>query len=244
MDNYATYFNEWKGEKLVGHAPVNASFYAEKAAKRIYEFNSSMKLIMILRNPIERAYSHYWYCHRNGLEDESFEEALEREEALLKLDKKREEQCLYYMSHGFYYEQLIEYLKFFNRSQLLILYYDDFKKNPEKTLKEIYDFFGLEEIRNEGINRKYNVASMPKFRIIHKLIYKDNIIKDAYKRVVPERFREYARRTIIGNILKKNLAPFEYVPMKEETREFLQNIFRGPNKELEELLGKDFSNWK
>ena len=245
IDNYKKCFSGWKGEKIIGHAPVNTSFYAEKAAKRIYEFNKAMKLIMILRNPIDRAYSHYWYCRRNCLEDsKSFEKALERELQMLQKDEIIPLSCVYYISHGFYYKQINKYLEYFDRNQLLILYYDDFKRDPDEILREIYSFLGLEEISQKEVYGKYNVASMPKFRFIHELIFKDNIIKDIYKRIVSEKFRQYAKRTIVDKMLKRNLAPFEYPPMKEETRAFLQNIFREPNRKLTELLGRDFSNWK
>ena len=246
VEYYKKFFKGWKGEKLVGHAPVNTLFYAKKAAKRIYDFNREMKLIVIFRNPIDRAYSHYWYCKRNCLEDGlTFEEAIERELELLKQNNELEElQCVYYLSHGLYYDQIKEYLKYFPQDQMLFLLYEDMKKDLKSTLKRVYSFLGIKDYFSEDLlSKKYNVASMPRIKILQKIIYKDNIIKDLYKSLIPETLRFFLKEKLISPLVSKNLQKFQYEPMKPSTRKFLQNFFKEHNEKLHKLIGIDISQW-
>ena len=77
------------------------------------------------------AYSAYNYFVSYGLERLSFEEALKREEYVLKRGTFQERSDFTYVSHGFYYMQLLNFLEYFNRKQLLILLFDDLKANLE-----------------------------------------------------------------------------------------------------------------
>ena len=243
LDYYKKQFDGWKGETMVGLAPVNTFFYAEKAAPRLYEYNPSMKLILILRNPIDRAYSHYWYCRRNALESTSFESAMTRELQLIESGCREEMPCVYYISHGFYYEQLEVYLKYFPLDKFLILFYDELKSNPRAVMQRIYLYLGIEETYINGIGRKHNVASIPRIASLHKLVYQQNPLKRIYKSILPENLQQYAQRTLVSRLLKKNLIPTQYPPMKSKTREMLVEIFKGPNRKLSNLLGRDFSHW-
>ena len=106
---YENYFESWQGEKFAGNGPVNLLYFSDQSAKQIYKFNTSMKLIAILRNPIDRAYSAYWYFVRNGFEKESFESALEREKEILKYSNFEQKANFTYISHGYYHQQLIPF---------------------------------------------------------------------------------------------------------------------------------------
>ncbi len=243
---YKKFFKDWKGEKLVGHAPVNTLFYAKKAAKRIYDFNREMKLIVIFRNPIDRAYSHYWYCKRNCLEDAlTFEEVIERELELLKQNKELGElQCVYYLSHGLYYDQIKEYLKYFPQDQMLFLLYEDMKKDLKSILKKVYSFLGIKDYFPEDLlSKKYNVASVLKIKILQKIIYRDNVVKDLYKSLVPETVRFFLKEKLIAPLISKNLQKIQYEPMKPSTRKFWQKFFKKPNKKLHELTRIDIAQW-
>lgn len=245
IDYYKTYFSGWNGEKCVGHAPVNTSFCAEKAAPRLFSFNPDIRLIMILRNPIDRAYSHYYYCRRNCLEDmDTFEAVIQRELDMIARGDHEYRSCHFYISHGFYYAQLRAYFEYFDRNQLLILYYEDFKHSPESTLLSIHSFLKVEAIKIEELDKKHNPASAPKYKFIQKVVFKDNLLKSIYKRIIPDSIQISARRYIIDPLMKKNLKRIKYEPIQPETRELLRQIFKQPNEELARLLKRDFSDWQ
>jgi len=242
---FMKYYDNWKGQKYAGNAPVNTLYFAETTSKRIYDFNPSIKLIAILRNPIERLYSAYWFFVRCGLETESFESALKREVYLLKHGKFKELSDLTYVSHGFYYRQLMNFYKHFDKKQFLILLYDDFKIDPPQTLKSIYNFLEVKEyVDNDLVNKKYNVSSKAKIQSIHNFIFRDHFIKHIYKRALPEGIRYKVRINFIKKILKINLEKFNYPPIDSSTKKYLLKIFEEHNNKLQSLLGRELNSWQ
>lgn len=242
---YVRYFDNWQGQEYAGNAPVNLLYFAEETSKRIYAFNPSMKLIAILRNPVQRAYSAYWYFVRCGLETESFESALKREERMLEHGNFYELMNFTYVSHGLYYHQLVHFLRHFGREQLLILLYDDFKNNPSETLRHIYAFLEVKEyFQSDCLNKQYNVSSRPKKQGIHNFIYRDHPVKKIYKKMLPGSFRYKVRMRLIRPILRGNLVPFNYPPMKAPTKQYLARILEESNDKLQKLLRRDLSHWQ
>jgi len=138
-----------------------------RVPERVYYHFPKVKLIALLRNPIDRAYSHYNGRLRNGYENLSFEEAIEKEEERLKgeIDKIKtiddyysyNHQNFSYLSRGIYYEQIKQWLKFFPRKQLLIICSEEFFSNPSATYKRVIAHLGLRDFSLNEFNH-YNEA--------------------------------------------------------------------------------------
>ena len=123
-------------------------------AERIYKMMPEIKLIILLRNPVDRAVSHFNMMQRKGFETSmSFAAALEKEEERLQPEYEKFHTCPYYKSHnhqhhsyvsrGMYSEQLKRYFRYFDRNQLLILKSEDFFSNPVEVLQKIFKFLGV-----------------------------------------------------------------------------------------------------
>lgn len=128
-------------------------FFHPYAAKRIKETLPDVKLILVLRDPIERAYSHYNHIKRLNREPLSFEEAIEKEEQRItpdieklakdefyKADQRRDYS---YLTRGYYAKQLKEWFKHFPKEQLLIVQSEEFYKNTPRVYNEIVEYLGL-----------------------------------------------------------------------------------------------------
>ena len=128
-------------------------FFHPYAAKRIKETLPQIKLILVLRDPIERAYSHYNHIKRLNREPLSFEEAIEKEQERItpdieklakdefyKADQRRDYS---YLTRGYYAKQLKEWFKHFPKEQLLIVQSEEFYKNTPKVYNEIVEYLGL-----------------------------------------------------------------------------------------------------
>ena len=126
--------------KKTGEASPNY-LYSEKAPAELKKDLADVKLLVLLRNPIERAYSEY-NMHVRQLKRKdfpaSFEEALSNDN--LSLEGSR-----LYLIRGLYAERIKNWLKYFNRDQFLFIKSEDFFKDPKKTLNDVYEFLEIEK---------------------------------------------------------------------------------------------------
>jgi len=126
--------------------------YHPLCAERIFNLLPAGKLIAILRNPTERAISHYFMNKRKGHETLPMLEAFQREEheSPARAPKKKEYRSDYlllrddYTSRGLYAEQLQRYLKFFPSQQILLLSSEEFFKNPHTSLRQAFEFLDVD----------------------------------------------------------------------------------------------------
>ncbi|MEM4245615.1 MAG: sulfotransferase [Candidatus Nanoarchaeia archaeon] len=122
-------------------------FWNPLAAERIKKLLPDVKLIALLRNPIDRAYSNYHTAVRIGAEKASFEEQIQKELALQNEDNKENFARFIrqpsYLAKSIYADQLEIWFKLFNHSQILIITTEDLEKNPTKTLNQVFQFLNL-----------------------------------------------------------------------------------------------------
>ena len=146
----------------VGEASPQYLFHPFAPA-RVHAFDPHMKLIAVLRDPVDRAYSQYQMQLRWGFESGSFEEALDREEAELdaELAKFQDDPPVYstlvnrisYVARGRYAEQLERWLELFPREQLLVFLSDDLSEDPERAMSRVARFLEIPERRAESYPR-------------------------------------------------------------------------------------------
>lgn len=145
---------------ITGEASTNYIFHP-LAAKRTYSVLPDAKIILLLRNPIDRAYSS-WAMHvRRGTEKLSFEEAIKQEEERIAGEEQKILENEYYdsfklmhysyLKRGIYIEQIKKWMKLFPKNRFLIIKTEDFKLNTKKTMSEIFDFL---EVPNFDVNQK------------------------------------------------------------------------------------------
>lgn len=167
---HSTFFSGVKNEKAIGE--ISTSYiYGEHVPARIHDYNSELKFIIILRDPIDRAFSNYWHSKVNGFENLDFYEAiLIEDERLSQLsDELKEIAPFAYVGRSHYLKQFKNYLKYFRKEQFLILLFEDLIKNPLKELKEISSFLKVDEnFKYKMINNKPNKSKPeheePEFR--------------------------------------------------------------------------------
>lgn len=128
------------------------------AAKRIAAALPDVRLVFLLRNPVDRAFSNYRWSKQNGFENESFETALELEDArerMLSADLRYSRPHAYF-SRGLYAQQLTVYFGLFPRESILCLRFEEILRDPENLLLQVYKFLNLPE-GNCGLGRMRKV---------------------------------------------------------------------------------------
>lgn len=139
----AMFIDEYEeGVTPTGEASPTYCFYPA-AMRRIFEYDPEMKLIMLLRDPVRRAVSHYWWEVRMTNEKRSIEEALMADdEPTLKLSRRV---MFWYRMWGQYPELLSRTLSYFRPQRLLIVQFEMFKSFPQETMNRVTDFIGTPE---------------------------------------------------------------------------------------------------
>jgi len=139
-----------------------------------------------------------------------------------------------YVEAGMYSEQVNRYIEIFPESQRRIYVFDDFAKNPEATMKDLFRFVGVTELTDIDFSKKYNHSFIPKNKIIGKL---NNMkrTKDWLKSLLPTSVKGKFKRTFYTD---KDLPK-----LKLEERKFLQDIFQEDVMKLSQLVKRDLSYW-
>jgi hypothetical protein len=234
LEDYQALFAGVSGEKAIGEATVTY-LHDPEAASRIRHYVPEAKLIAVLRNPVERAYSAYLRKVLTGREPLGFSEALEEEEERI---HNNWHAMWHHKSRGFYHEQLSRYYELFDQDQIKVYLYEDLKEDPLGTTQSIFRFLGVDDTFVPDTSVKYDdVPGVPRSHALHTFVGKPNPLKSALKPFVPRGLR----RRISANLHKGNLkgAP----PMDEEIREELTEAYREDITKLQRLIGRDLSGW-
>jgi hypothetical protein len=144
------YCNRWFAEVpevalAIGERSSQYLFGGSTVAARINDLLPDVKILFVLRNPIERAWANYRFTVLEGLEDQPFAEALaaEPDRTTKAVGIWKEIQPHAYIGRGFYGEQLAGYLEFFDKSNILVLKSEDLAANTEHSLTSVYSFLGV-----------------------------------------------------------------------------------------------------
>ena len=207
--------------------------------ERIYKtIGSYIKILFILRNPVDRAYSHFLMNVRNQIETLPFKKALDIETKRLSNCTVEELKYFSYIERGLYAKQLKNYLAYFKENNIKIVLFEDlFGKEQQQKLAEIQNFIGVSYQSLETDFKKFQ-AGLPRFPFLGKLLTTNNKRLATFRKnmPLPPVLRQYLRKLM----LKKpdNLS-------NETKRDIFQRYFLEDTKELSSLLQKDMIEyWK
>ena len=199
--------------------------------------DADTKIIIMLRNPIDRAFSGYNHVKRyNLVENLSFENALELSEDRYHTNVNITPASRY-KNIGLYYEMVKKFMKEFNES-LHIIIYDDFISEPQKELDKVCSFLSINQIQF-NVNSKYMVGGWQwKSPFLKKFFLSKGIIKKLFRFLFPfSSLRAFLKKNIIRNQTSK-------VPMmKKATREHLLEYYYNDIVKLSKLLSLDLNKW-
>lgn len=154
---YNAHFNDKRQTEIGGEITPFYLFHKE-AAKRIYDYNKEMKIIILLRNPIERAISHYFHAKKRGFEKLDLQQALEIEDERLAMGDSYSYQKHTYLSRSLYIEQIKRYESLFKPENILIMKSEDLFEKPVKSIEMTREFLGLERKTVSGAAKLENVG--------------------------------------------------------------------------------------
>jgi hypothetical protein len=229
-DQYDKLFKNVKDEKAIGEI-TNSYLYSQEAARNIFTRFPDAKVIMMLRNPIDRAFSHYLMDLRIGYETNDFMTALKKD---MVRDPKGWGISNLYVEIGMYAEQVKRFIEIFPERQRRIYLFDDFKKDAGAVVKDMFTFLGVDPNVDIDYSQKFNPSFIPKNKLIGKLNTQKKI-KDWLKGVLPKSVKSKFKKTFYTDKDLPKITPAE--------RKFLADIFRNDVMKLGKLLNRDLSKW-
>lgn len=202
-------------------------------AKQYFKDYRKIKIIIILRNPVERAFSQYSWRRRDGREPLSFESAIEKEQ-----ERKNKSYSFdyFYIDRSYYYDAVKAYKENFDR--VAVFFYEDLKQNPKQLISELFDFLKIDKNIQLSLPKDFNKSYFPRFPFINRMITSENKLKFWMWNKLPVSCRYRIKRWVQSVNAKET-----EVQVNPDTRKLLQSKFKGDIEKLQGLLNCDLSSW-
>ncbi|MBN1257432.1 MAG: sulfotransferase [Planctomycetes bacterium] len=219
---YESFFDTDK--KIVGETS-GLYYYFPYCPERIYRYNPELKLIFCLRNPIDRAFSDYLHEVRKGHECLSFEQALLIED--IRLSKGWWYQKSFgYLAKGRYHEHLERFYDLFPRENILVVFFDDLRSEPESFYQKIFAFLGVSTIDLVNPSLHLNQQKKLLFSPFAKVLQNSKFLK-----------HRWLQHLYAFNHRKSKIS------VDSTTRQLLQTKLIPEIEQLSKLTGRDLDNW-
>ena len=207
----------------------------EEVIPEIRRILGDIKIVIILRNPVDRAYSHYSFFARDTRDSRTFEEAIEQELS----NRDSLVRPLHYVEMGYYADQVLAYLN--NFSSVKVVLFDDFVNDQAQTMSEIYEFLGVDPSKGASLGGAYNASGMPKCKWLQQLFFKPTPFKMKIREFLVQRIiQEEVFARFMEKARSKNL---KKVPLSDDMRERLYRLYRPDIERLQSILHRDLSAW-
>lgn len=222
---YEQCFSGYDGEPAVGEATV--AYLADPVAPgRIYELLPEVKFIIVLREPVSRAVSHYWWRMNNNTETRTLDEVLASDDN-------------YPVEYGLYHTQICRYLELFPMSHMHFVFTDEMARDLDAVIRSATEFLGVGASPHTA--RPSNQARAPRNRTATNLLSWASSCQ--LKQLAPKRVRSMASKTV-GTLARANTKSFRPPPLRPDQRQLLSETFLPEIEGLERLLDRDLADWK
>ncbi|NJL02683.1 MAG: sulfotransferase [Spirulinaceae cyanobacterium RM2_2_10] len=210
--------------------------YVPETPQRIHYYTPDIKLIAILRHPVDRAFSNYLHLRRDGREWlEDFEAALLKSEERA---KQYWSPAWHYYQVSLYSEQVQRYQQLFPSERFKIYLYEDWKDNPDHFLRDVCQFLGVDDRFRPDMSVKHNTSPhVFKNNMLVDLLLRDNPLKTLARTLLPASIR----KPLSTQIFRRNMS--QPPRLSPELRQKLIPYFQDDILRLQDLIGRDLSAW-
>jgi hypothetical protein len=233
LTSYSALYENAPPDVVLGEVS-SAYLHFESSASKIKRYIPDVKLIAILRNPSERAYSEYL----NRVRDLDYR-VFDAKQRMMSFDEYVCEQPNL-IRWGQYAQALAAYYTLFQANQIRVYLFEDLSQDGLSVMKDIFGFIGVDPNFNPDTSVKFNAGGVPKSLLLQSVLHKKHrllaSVSDLIKPFIPQRLR----RTIRAHLQEQNL---QRHVLPDESRAHLNEMFEEDIKALEQLIGRDLSAW-
>lgn len=241
LDDYSGLFETKTTSQKLGEASVLYLYDHNRVInniKHIYGASASkIKILIVLRNPVERAWSSYCMKKRDGKENDDLLKVISPAVVNNRIASGWHDFCDY-IGFGMYVEQIKAYQAAFD--QVLILFQEDLEsERVNVTIKHVFGFLDVSPDASINTSAKFNTSGTPKSaiaRMLASLLYKPNLVKDFVKIPFSPKTRHFIRVYFSQFLFNKDLLPYK-------ERQELNKLYREEVRSLEKLLNMSFRHW-
>jgi hypothetical protein len=232
LNEYQALFDAVKNEAEWGEASTTY-LHDERAPANIYARIPNVKLIAVLRNPVERAYSHFsMHVRRAQTSAGEFKDAIR--------DGSHQDPDAYfwnrYIKPGFYHRHLKKYLKYFDRDQLSIYKFEKFIQDKTNVIEDVYSFLGVDSTFRPDISAARNQSGQPASGVLNYLLSGRNPLVQWTRGFIPEWIRTLGVRLKNANLKRMP-------PLNRQERKALERIYSDDIHLLSDLVEWDPETW-
>jgi len=203
------------------------------AAERIRAALPDVRLIAILRHPVERAHAAWSGLLRDGDEPSpTIEEALRLEESRL---REGWTPSTGLVRNGLYYQMLSRYFERFPRERIRVYLYDDLVRDPQGLLADFFTFIGVDPAFLPDLSQRYGGTGLVRNPLLRTVWRHSRLPRRLVRPFLPRRLRDAGFAWVTRDLVKAPMAP--------ATREALMKRFRPDIEALQDLIGRDLSAW-
>jgi hypothetical protein len=235
IEAYRALFAGVTNEKAVGEAST-LYLYSPEAPARIKHYIPQARLIAILRNPVDRAYSSFIQRVQKGDEPlEDFAQALQEEENRVRNNWAPRWKL---KRIGFYHAHLKCYYDIFEPDQIKVFLYEDLKGDSVGLAQSVYRFLGVDDTFVPDVSLVHNPSGIPKSKALQLFLSRPNPLRSVLKLVVPRGLRP----NLTAYVENRNIAG-PPPPLDQDVRKELVGSYREDILKLEKLIDRDLSTW-
>lgn len=233
FEKYCELFQGVTDEIAIGEASPNYMANYHMVTQQIKHYIPDAKLIAILRNPADRAYSDYLMHIRDAIgKPRSLSEQIRK--------KGKESSTL---KKGFYGEHLSYFYDQFEPDQIKVFLYEDLGKDAEGLMRQIYQFIGVDETYTPDTSKKSQVAKLPKNQTLNKMLQTHNPLRKTTAQVLKSLFPAHLVESFRQKLMDLNQSQEKIPSLSAEERQQLIEFYREDILKLQELINRDLSHW-
>jgi hypothetical protein len=234
FDEYQRLFECAKPQQAIGEVDPWCLYLYEQSIPRIKTFlNPDVRIIMCLRNPVDRSYSHYFQVVKQGWPIRTFAETVDA--VLGSTTTTWYERS--FIEAGEYYEQVKAFQSAFPSDQVLIFLFEEFRADVAGVFRRICQFIGVDDTFIPDTSERVNIGGIPKNRTLHNLLKRRWAVAALLKPFVPLIWRKSVRHRLIAQNLRS------YPPMTWAERQRLVDYYQEDVLRLQSLINKNLVSW-
>lgn len=236
-DSYQALFED-AAQALRGEASTGYLYFSD-TAKKIKKSIPDCKIIALVRDPSARAFSMWGHQIREGLEELTFDDAIQEELNGNTRLNNNVEYGFNYCKLGMTSELLLDYQKQFGKTNVFIGDYEMLRTNPQELMNQIYHFLGVKSIVQTQLQKRYNASGKPKFARLHSFLNSKSTLRSAitypFKRLLGKRFTH----SIWQTLRNYNINSGSRHEMSKNAQMLLDNYFAEEREKLRILIHSD-----